>query len=93
MAPPKKSSLWLYFAEIPETATEKKKGKCNICGVVLKMSQSSTTALKNHLKSRHKDDYTRFLAQDAAAKQADEDAQQQVEAQRKPLAMLLAMVS
>ena len=80
MAPPKKSSLWLYFEEIAETANEKKRGKCNTCGLVLKMSQSSTTSLKNHLKSRHKDEYTRFLAQDAAAKQADEDAQKQVEA-------------
>ena len=80
MAPPKRSCLWLYFEEIPETAKEKKSGKCNTCGLVLKMSQSSTTSLKNHLKSRHKDEYQRFLAQDAASKQADEAAQQQVEA-------------
>ena len=80
MAPPKKSSLWLYFEEIPETASEKKKGRCKTCGVILKMSQSSTTALKNHLRSRHKDEYTRFLAQDAAAKIADEEALVQVQA-------------
>ena len=51
----------------------KKAGLCNECGLILAMSQSSTSTLRTHLRSRHPAAYTKFKAEEVARKQQVED--------------------
>ena len=76
--PPPKALVWRYF-----TADDRQDGKksatCNVCHKSISVCQSSTSAIRAHLKRLHRDLYNKLVADETDLKTQNDEAIRQTQ--------------